>query len=94
MKQKEKKEKAEVAARLKGTRSAAADIRVDIYNGGAPGGSAQETLNWLQNTEGVPKSSQLGNAAAPLSKTTVEYSPTRPIRRANWRTSWGCPPRR
>ncbi|KPH98513.1 LCP family protein [Streptomyces mirabilis] len=75
VKQKEKKEKAEVAARLKGTRSAAADIRVDIYNGGAPGGSAQETLNWLQNTEGVPKSSQLGNADAPLSKTTVEYSP-------------------
>lgn len=36
VKQKEKKEKAEVAARLKGTRSAAADIRVDIYNGGAP----------------------------------------------------------
>ncbi|MCT9108510.1 LCP family protein [Streptomyces mirabilis] len=75
VKQKEKKEKAEVAARLKGTRSAAADIRVDIYNGGAPGGSAQETLNWLQNTKGVPKSSQLGNADATLSKTTLEYSP-------------------
>ncbi|XES00615.1 LCP family protein [Streptomyces sp. S1D4-11] len=75
VKQKEKKEKAEVAARLKGTRSAAADIRVDIYNGGAPGGSAQETLNWLQNTEDVPKSSQLGNADATLSKTTLEYSP-------------------
>ncbi|MGW1502195.1 LCP family glycopolymer transferase [Streptomyces mirabilis] len=75
VKQKEKKEKAEVAARLKGTRSAAADIRVDIYNGGAPAGSAQETLNWLQNTKGVPKSSQLGNADATLSKTTLEYSP-------------------
>ncbi|MFF4732632.1 LCP family protein [Streptomyces mirabilis] len=75
VKQKEKKEKAEVAARLKGTRSAAADIRVDIYNGGAPAGSAQETLNWLQNTEGVLKSSQLGNADATLSKTTLEYSP-------------------
>ncbi|QIY71452.1 LCP family protein [Streptomyces sp. RLB1-33] len=75
VKQKAKKEKAEVAARLKGTRSAAADIRVDIYNGGAPAGSAQETLNWLQNTEGVLKSSQLGNADATLSKTTLEYSP-------------------
>ncbi|MCX4434358.1 LCP family protein [Streptomyces mirabilis] len=75
VKQKEKKEKAEVAARLKGTRSAAADIRVDIYNGGAPAGSAQETLNWLQNTEGVLKSSQLGNADATLSKTTLEYAP-------------------
>ncbi|MEU2741327.1 LCP family protein [Streptomyces sp. NPDC007095] len=75
VKQKEKKEKAAVAARLKGTRSAAADIRVDIYNGGAPAGSAQETLNWLQITEGVLKSSQLGNADATLSKTTLEYSP-------------------
>jgi len=70
-----KKEKAAVAARLKGSRSAAADVRVDIYNGGAPAGSAQETLNWLQNDEGVTKSSQLGNADATLSKTTLEYSP-------------------
>jgi LCP family protein required for cell wall assembly len=75
VKQKEKKEKAAVAARLKGTRSAASDIRVDIYNGGADAGSAQETLNWLQNDEGVLKSSQLGNADETLSKTTLEYSP-------------------
>ncbi|MEU8982369.1 LCP family protein [Streptomyces sp. NPDC048309] len=75
VKQKEKKEKAAVAARLKGSRSAAADIRVDIYNGGAAAGSAQETLNWLQNDEGVLKSSQLGNAGETLSKTTLEYSP-------------------
>ncbi|MFF4351518.1 LCP family protein [Streptomyces sp. NPDC001530] len=75
VKQKEKKEKAAVAARLKGSRSAAADIRVNIYNGGAESGSAQETLNWLQNDEGVLKSSQLGNADETLSKTTLEYSP-------------------
>ncbi|WP_405882017.1 LCP family protein [Streptomyces sp. NBC_01136] len=75
VKQKEKKEKSAAAALLKGTRSAASDIRVDIYNGGAAGGSAQEALNWLQNTEGVPKASQLGNAGATLSKTTLEYSP-------------------
>jgi LCP family protein required for cell wall assembly len=75
VKAKQKKEKAAVAARLKGTKSAAADIRVDIYNGGAPAGSAQETLNWLQNDEGVLKSSQLGNADETLSKTTLEYSP-------------------
>ena len=75
VKQKEKKEKAAVAARLKGSRSAASDIRVDIYNGGAEAGSAQETLNWLQNDEGVLKSSQLGNADAELAKTTLEYAP-------------------
>lgn len=75
VKQKEKKEAATVAARLKGSRSAASAVRVDIYNGGAQAGSAQETLNWLQNTEGVLKSSQLGNAPETLSKTTLEYSP-------------------
>ncbi|MFJ8510883.1 LCP family protein [Streptomyces avermitilis] len=75
VKQKEKKEKAAVAARLKGSRSAASEVRVDIYNGGAPSGAAQETLSWLQNTEGVTKSSQLGNAGKTLSKTTLEYSP-------------------
>ncbi|GAA5037229.1 LCP family protein [Streptomyces siamensis] len=75
VKQKQKKEKASVAARLKGSRSAAADIRVDIYNGGAAAGSAQETLNWLQNDKGVLKASQLGNAGETLSRTTLEYSP-------------------
>ncbi|MFG2451465.1 LCP family protein [Streptomyces sp. M41(2017)] len=75
VKQKAKKEKAEVTARLKGSRSSASDIRVDIYNGGAKAGSAQETLNWLQNTEGVLKSSQLGNADETLDKTSLEYSP-------------------
>lgn len=75
VKEKEKEEKSAVSALLKGTRSAASDIRVDIYNGGAAAGSAQQTLNWLQNTKGVLKSSQLGNADATLSKTTLEYSP-------------------
>ncbi|MEW2166394.1 LCP family protein [Streptomyces sp. NPDC007084] len=75
VKQKARQEKAEVAARLKGSRSAAADVRVDVYNGGAEAGSAQKTLDWLQNTEGVLKSSQLGNADETLDKTTLEYSP-------------------
>jgi LCP family protein required for cell wall assembly len=75
VKQQQKKESAAVAARLKGSRSAASDVRVDIYNGGAAGGSAQATLNWLQNNEGVTKSSQLGNAGTNLAKTTLEYAP-------------------
>lgn len=75
VKQQQKKESAAVAARLKGSRSAASEVRVDIYNGGAPGGSAQQTLSWLQNQEGVLKSSQRGNASAPLDKTTLEYAP-------------------
>ncbi|MFJ6572068.1 LCP family protein [Streptomyces sp. NPDC091292] len=74
VKQQEKKEKAEVAARLKGPKADASEVRVDIYNGGADSGSAQKTLTWLQNTEGVLKSSQLGNADA-QKKTTLEYGP-------------------
>ncbi|MFI7012046.1 LCP family protein [Streptomyces sp. NPDC050145] len=70
-----KKKKAAESARLKGARSAASEVRVDLYNGGAPPGSAGTTLTWLQNTEGVLKSSQLGNAPKDQAKTTLEYSP-------------------
>jgi len=75
VKAKEKKEKAAVAARLKGTKSAASEVRVRILNGGAAAGSAQETLAWLQNEEGVAKSENAGNADAALAKTTLEYAP-------------------
>ncbi|MGA4841504.1 LCP family protein [Streptomyces sp. G45] len=74
VKKQEKKEKAAVAARLKGPRAAAGDVRVDVYNGSARNGAAQETLTWLQTTEGVTKSTQLGNASQ-QAKTTVEYGP-------------------
>ncbi|MFI8790026.1 LCP family protein [Streptomyces sp. NPDC055105] len=70
-----KKEKAAEAAKLKGPKSAASDVRVDIYNGSETVGAAQQTLTWLQNNEGVTKSTQLGNAPKKLSKTTLEYSP-------------------
>ncbi|MDQ0935023.1 LCP family protein [Streptomyces turgidiscabies] len=75
VKQQKAKEAAAVAARLKGTKSAASDVRVRILNGGAVGGSAQETLNYLQNDEGVTKSENAGNASAQLAKTTLEYAP-------------------
>ncbi|WP_333741575.1 LCP family protein [Streptomyces sp. IBSBF 2806] len=63
------------AARLKGAQSSASEVRVQVMNGGAPPGSAQETLNWLQNDEGVTKSENAGNAPAALAKTTLEYAP-------------------
>ncbi len=75
VKQQKAKEAAAVAARLKGTQSAADDVRVRILNGGAVGGSAQATLNYLQNDEGVTKSENAGNAPAELAKTTLEYAP-------------------
>ncbi|WP_071659427.1 LCP family protein [Streptomyces humi] len=63
------------AARLEGSKSAASEVRVRILNGGAPAGSAQETLSWLQNDEGVLKSENAGNAPAELARTTLEYAP-------------------
>ncbi|MFE9851613.1 LCP family protein [Streptomyces sp. NPDC005576] len=75
VKQEKKKEAASVAARLKGTRSAAGDVRVRVLNGGAEGGSAQETVDWLQNDVGVTKSENGSNAPDVLAKTTLEYAP-------------------
>ncbi|MEU3244636.1 LCP family protein [Streptomyces sp. NPDC006875] len=75
VKKKEKAAKDAQAARLKGTKSAASEVRVRILNGGAAGGSAQLTLAWLQNSEGVQKSENAGNAPAQLSRTTLEYAP-------------------
>ncbi|GAA2283927.1 LytR family transcriptional regulator [Streptomyces ruber] len=76
VKKKEAEEaKKKEAAKLEGARADASEVRVNIYNGGAESGSAQETLNWLQNEEGVTKSSQLGNASADVDKTTLAYDP-------------------
>ncbi|MER7565601.1 LCP family protein [Streptomyces sp. NPDC048523] len=75
VKKQEKKEKAEVAARLKGAKSAASDVRVRILNGGAVAGSAQQQLSYLQTEAGVTKSENAGNADAALARTTLEYAP-------------------
>ncbi|MGV4984230.1 LCP family protein [Streptomyces sp. NRAIS4] len=69
------KQKATEAARLKGPRSAPGDVRVDLYNAGAPGGSAQTTLAWLQTEKGVTKAGQLGNTGTHQPATTLEYAP-------------------
>ncbi|MFF9408666.1 LCP family protein [Streptomyces anandii] len=75
VKKKQKQQKDAEAARLKGTQSAASEVRVRILNGGAAAGSAQETLTWLQNDEGVLKSENAGNAPRELDRTTLEYAP-------------------
>ncbi|PZH15760.1 LytR family transcriptional regulator [Streptomyces sp. NTH33] len=71
-KKKKAKKNAEVA-RLKGTQSEASEVRVRILNGGAEAGSAQETLSWLQTSQGVSKSENAGNAPEKLGKTTLVY---------------------
>ncbi|MXM67138.1 LytR family transcriptional regulator [Streptomyces sp. HUCO-GS316] len=75
VKQQKKKEKAALAARLKGTKSDASEVRVRILNGGEKSGAAQATLSWLQVEEGVTKSENAGNADAVQSRTTLEYAP-------------------
>ncbi|MEU5811282.1 LCP family protein [Streptomyces sp. NPDC047718] len=62
-------------ALLQGPRAAAKDVRVDVYNGGGPSGSASTTLTWLQNSKGVTKASNLGNAPAKLDATQLEFAP-------------------
>ncbi|MFF3495583.1 LCP family protein [Streptomyces sp. NPDC002795] len=69
-----KKQKQAQAAKLKGPKSAASAVRVNIYNGSGRTGAAQETLTELQNTEGVLKSSQMGNKPN-QAKTSLEYAP-------------------
>lgn len=57
------------------TKAKPADVRVKVVNGGGVFGAAQETVNWLQNDEGVLRSSNGGNAGATQDKTTLEYAP-------------------
>ncbi|WP_030912587.1 LCP family protein [Streptomyces sp. NRRL F-5126] len=70
-----KKTKSKDDSVLKGPKAAANDVRVDVYNGGAPAGSAQATLAWLQNTKQAPKTTNKGDATTEVAKTTLEYAP-------------------
>ncbi|MFI6107417.1 LCP family protein [Streptomyces sp. NPDC051310] len=75
VKKKEKAAKSKQAALLKGPRAKASDVRVDVYNGSGQTGAAQKTLDWLQNEQGVLKSSNKSNAPAKIDRTTLEFAP-------------------
>ncbi|MGP3735444.1 LCP family protein [Streptomyces sp. GDS52] len=75
VKRQKKEKKTAVAARLKGPKAEASEVRVQVFNGGAPSGSAQQMLNRLQLEEGVSKSENAGNAPKTLKRTTLEYAP-------------------
>ncbi|MFI1966994.1 LCP family protein [Streptomyces pathocidini] len=71
-----KQQAAKEQAKLKGPKADPSNVRVEVLNGGGPFGAAQETVDWLQNTEGVLKSSNGGNATGPEQKTTtLTYAP-------------------
>ncbi|WP_329464863.1 LCP family protein [Streptomyces sp. NBC_01431] len=66
---------AEEAARLNGPRAKSSDVRVTVLNGGAEAGSAGTVVTWLQNQEGVLKSSNGSNAPAKVPATVLAYAP-------------------
>ncbi|MFC8510751.1 LCP family protein [Streptomyces sp. NPDC057411] len=63
------------AALLKGERSTARAVRVDVYNGSGIRGAAQSTINWLQNEHGVTRSTNKSNAPEKAARTTLTYAP-------------------
>ncbi|MBB1255905.1 LCP family protein [Streptomyces sp. OF3] len=53
----------------------AAEVRVNVYNGGGPIGSAQQTVSWLQNSHSARLATNSGNADTTQRTTTLEYGP-------------------
>ena len=52
----------------------AAEVQVNVTNGGGPAGSAQNTAVWLLNEQGVARAENGGNAPKQVAKTRVEYT--------------------
>ncbi|NUS89163.1 MAG: LCP family protein [Streptomyces sp.] len=91
VKKKEKADKAKEAAKLKGPRAEPANVRVKVLNGSGKIGAAQETVDWMQNTEGMLRTSNGGNASADLKKTTLEYAPNQADQARRLADSMGLP---
>jgi LCP family protein required for cell wall assembly len=70
-----KKQKAADASKLSGPKADPINVRVEVYNGSGVFGAAQDAVEWLQNSEGVTRSTNGGNASASAAKTTLEYAP-------------------
>ncbi|GAA2368754.1 LCP family protein [Streptomyces cuspidosporus] len=91
VKKKEKADKAKQAAKLKGPKADPANVRVKVLNGSGRMGAAQETVDWMQNSEGMLRSSNGGNASADLKKTTLEYAPNQADQARRLADSMGLP---
>ncbi|PNG97866.1 hypothetical protein SMF913_13891 [Streptomyces malaysiensis] len=91
VKQKEKAAKDKQAALLKGPKADPADVRVKVLNGSGQFGAAQETVDWMQNTEGMLRTSNGGNAPSELKKTTLEYAPNQADQARRLADSMGLP---
>ncbi|QKV94592.1 LCP family protein [Streptomyces sp. NA02950] len=91
VKKKEKAAKDRQAARLKGPKAEPADVRAKVLNGSGKFGAAQETVDWMQNTEGMLRTSNGGNAPSELKKTTLEYAPNQADQARRLADSMGLP---
>ncbi|MGW5445244.1 LCP family protein [Streptomyces asiaticus] len=91
VKKKEKAAKDKQAERLKGPKADPADVRVKVLNGSGQFGAAQETVDWMQNTEGMSRTSNGGNAPSELKKTTLEYAPNQADQARRLADSMGLP---
>ncbi|MFF9333627.1 LCP family protein [Streptomyces albogriseolus] len=74
VKKQQKKARDKQAALLNGPRAEASAVRVDVLNGGGPQGAAGETVAWLQNSQGVSRSANQGNAPAKAARTQLVYA--------------------
>lgn len=66
-------------------------VRVDVTNGGGPIGSAQETVDWLQNSKAAKLSTNAGNAPSKLAATRLEYAPNQADQAATLADWMGLP---
>ncbi|WP_432014953.1 LCP family protein [Streptomyces cucumeris] len=91
VKKKEKAAKSKQAALLKGPKAAPADVRAKVLNGSGKFGAAQETVDWMQNVQGMLRTSNGGNAEAEQKKTTLEYAPNQADQARRLADSMGLP---
>ncbi|MEV6670884.1 LCP family protein [Streptomyces sp. NPDC051162] len=81
VKEKEKKEQdakdAKQQALLKGPMAAPAAVRAKVLNGSGRIGAAQEAVAWMQNSKGMPRTTNGGNAPGgkKVDKTVLEFAP-------------------
>ncbi|WP_329178514.1 LCP family protein [Streptomyces sp. NBC_01477] len=61
--------------KLAGPKATPHNTRVEIYNGTGVFGASQDVLSWLQNTQGVNRSTNGGDAHAKVPRTTLRYAP-------------------
>ncbi|GHF11027.1 LCP family protein [Streptomyces morookaense] len=80
VKAKEKKAQEDADARqqalLQGPKAEPANVRVRVFNGSRRVGAAQEAVAWMQNSKGMTRTSNGGNATGgKTDKTVLEFAP-------------------